>query len=74
MDSQHRGNDVSDGWAVTWKVQGVRQEAELPSAEEARAFAQICILLCDVADVRLLPPIGPLDISGPPRQIASAAA
>lgn len=62
---------MAEGWAVTWVLQGVRQEAELPSEFEARVFAQICILLTDCTDVHLLPPIGPLTSSGSPAQIAA---
>lgn len=62
---------VTDSWAVTWVLQGVRHTAELPSEFEARAFAQICILLTDCTDVHLLPPIGPLTSPGSPAQIAA---
>lgn len=58
-------------WSVTWRVQGVRQVAELPSELEARMFAQICILLVDCTDVHVLPPTGPLDLS--PEQVARSA-
>lgn len=51
-----------EDWAVTWRTQGRREIAGMPDEFSARQFAQICVLLTDVDDVHLLPPIGPLDI------------
>lgn len=64
---------MSDCWSVTWYHRGFgRKFADLPSAMEARQFAQVTALLSDCSDVRVLPPIGPLDLS--PEQVAQSAA
>lgn len=55
-----------EDWAVAWITQGARQIAGMPSEFEARQSAQICILLTDVSDVHVLPPIGPLDMPSTP--------
>lgn len=63
-------DDIGD-WAVTWRTQGKREIADMPSEFEARQFAQICVMLTDVTDVYLLPPVGRLDIAPPPDHSAA---